>query len=157
MVWWWIMSCACILTILTRFLFFQGYLKYVPIVGSVLSWFAPSTPTTPEGRTFNLSSGEHGMVMSRILNAGWQGRVGRLGDVADVGSGCGRVTCPLTHKTRYFETWHDFNTNTWSSFCIALVKAVFPSPVYPSHFLCQTHLPLICTYTHFHSLDYLYK
>lgn len=36
----------------------EGYLKYVPIVGSVLNWFAPSTPTTPEGRTFNLSSGK---------------------------------------------------------------------------------------------------
>lgn len=35
----------------------QGYLRYVPIVGSVLSWFSPATPTTPQGRTFNLSSG----------------------------------------------------------------------------------------------------
>ena len=35
----------------------QGLLRYVPIVGSVLNWFSPPTPTTPEGRTFNLSSG----------------------------------------------------------------------------------------------------
>ena len=35
----------------------QGLLRYVPIVGSVLSWFSPPTPTTPEGRTFSLSSG----------------------------------------------------------------------------------------------------
>ena len=37
--------------------FLQGLLRYVPIVGSVLSWFSPPTPTTPEGRTFSLSSG----------------------------------------------------------------------------------------------------
>lgn len=36
----------------------EGYLRYVPIVGSVLNWFSPGTPTTPQGRTFNLSSGK---------------------------------------------------------------------------------------------------
>lgn len=45
----------CYVVCVTRFL--QGLLRYVPIVGSVLSWFSPPTPTTPEGRTFSLSSG----------------------------------------------------------------------------------------------------
>lgn len=54
---------------------FQGYLKYVPIVGSVLSWFAPPTPTTPEGRTFNLSSGKCVMYVVYIecIENYWRG------------------------------------------------------------------------------------
>ena len=35
----------------------QGFLHSIPVVGSLWGWFAPPTPTTPEGRTFNLSQG----------------------------------------------------------------------------------------------------
>ncbi|CAI8044553.1 Pyridoxal-dependent decarboxylase domain-containing protein 1 [Geodia barretti] len=36
----------------------QGFLHSIPVVGSLWGWFAPPTPTTPEGRTFNLSQGK---------------------------------------------------------------------------------------------------
>ena len=36
----------------------QGFLHNIPVVGSLWSWFAPPTPTTPEGRSFNLKHGK---------------------------------------------------------------------------------------------------
>ena len=62
-----VLCCVCV----TRFL--QGLLRYVPIVGSVLSWFSPPTPTTPEGRTFSLSSGLWGVQWN--LNCSMQGSI----------------------------------------------------------------------------------
>ena len=35
----------------------QGFLHSIPVVGSLWGWLAPPTPTTPEGRTFNLAQG----------------------------------------------------------------------------------------------------
>lgn len=35
----------------------QGFLHSIPVVGSLWGWFAPPTPTTPEGRSFNLAQG----------------------------------------------------------------------------------------------------
>ena len=61
----------CYVVCVTRFL--QGLLRYVPIVGSVLSWFSPPTPTTPEGRTFSLSSGLWDVQWN--LNCSMQGSI----------------------------------------------------------------------------------
>eukprot|EP00731_Ephydatia_muelleri_P037609 Em0519g4a len=36
----------------------KGILRHVPIIGSVISWLSPSTPTTPDGRTFRLTEGK---------------------------------------------------------------------------------------------------
>eukprot|EP00731_Ephydatia_muelleri_P029069 Em0020g713a len=36
----------------------EGILRHVPIIGSVISWLSPSTPTTPDGRTFRLTEGK---------------------------------------------------------------------------------------------------
>lgn len=36
----------------------QGFLHSIPVVGSLWGWFAPPTPTTPEGRSFNLAQGK---------------------------------------------------------------------------------------------------
>ena len=33
-------------------LWLQGILRHVPIIGSVISWLSPPTPTVPDGRTF---------------------------------------------------------------------------------------------------------
>ena len=33
-------------------LWLQGILRHVPIIGSVISWLSPLTPTVPDGRTF---------------------------------------------------------------------------------------------------------
>ncbi len=35
----------------------QGMLRNLPLVGSVWSWFSPASPSTPQGRQFDLSSG----------------------------------------------------------------------------------------------------
>ena len=35
----------------------QSVLKYVPLVGSVVSWFYPASPAGVKGRSFNLASG----------------------------------------------------------------------------------------------------
>jgi hypothetical protein len=45
-------------TFISFSLYFQGLLKYVPIVGSVVNWFYPTSPTGITGRIFDLSSGK---------------------------------------------------------------------------------------------------
>ena len=51
-------------------------------MGSVLSWFSPATPTTPQGRTFNLSLGK-----VEDTETTYKYKMQVLGDEAGEGSG----------------------------------------------------------------------